>query len=123
MFNTDSVISLFKLFTGLEELENQTFIILAMQQTQEILKPDIDETDIRPNFLCAAIANYRYQQAKAAADNSAYTYAGKMLQEGRTQPLAFAESMLKDYYQLCRDIIKPQNFVFMGFSKGDELND
>lgn len=121
--NFNLVKSLFNLFSGQESENDNDFIILARHEVREILVPNVSETDERISFLCAAIANYRYQQAKAAADNSMYTYAGEMIKAKKNTPLAFAESMLRDYYQLCRNIIKPQNFIFMGFSKGDVSDD
>ncbi len=117
MINVDLVQTLFNLFSGQKSENDNDFIIIAKLETEEMLLPGTDGTDARVSFLCAAIANYRYQQAKAAADSSMYTYAGEMVQAKKNTPLAFAESMLRDYYQLCRKIIKPQNFVFMGFSK------
>ncbi|MCM1132150.1 MAG: hypothetical protein NC340_01630 [Ruminococcus flavefaciens] len=121
MINVDTVQSLFVLFSGQDITENAPFLILARSETERILLPDVPDTDERVNFLCAAIANYRYQQAKASGDRSAYTYAGEMIKADKYTPLAFAESMLKDYYQMCRDIIKPQNFIFMGFSSEEDL--
>lgn len=113
--NIDSVYSLFRLFSGADAETNKNFILLAKKETEKILLPDIQE-DERINFLCAAIANYRYQQAKAASGDSEYTYIGEMKSDKKNNILVFAENMLRDYYQLCSDIIKPQNFVFMGFS-------
>lgn len=121
MINVDLVKTLFKLFSGQESENDNHFIIMAMLETKEILLPDVNETDERINFLCAVIANYRYQQAKAAADNSMYTYAGGMIKANKNTTLAFAESMLRDYYQLCHNIIKPQNFIFMGFAGEENL--
>ncbi len=117
--NIDSICSLFRFFSGEDSEENKNFIILAKKETERMLLPDVQE-DERINFLCAAIANYRYQQAKAASDACEYTYTGKMNSNKKNNILVFAESMLRDYYQLCSDIIKPQNFVFMGFSSSDE---
>lgn len=118
--NIDSVYSLFRLFSGADAEENKNFILLAKKETEKILLPDIDE-DERINFLCAATANYRYQQARAASDISEYTYIGEMNSDKKNNILVFAENMLRDYYQLCSDIIKPKNFVFMGFSSADEV--
>ncbi len=117
--NINSICSLFRFFSGEDSEENKNFILLAKKETERMLLPDVQE-DERINFLCAAIANYRYQQAKAASDACEYTYTGKMNSNKKNNILVFAESMLRDYYQLCSDIIKPQNFVFMGFSSSDE---
>lgn len=123
MLDTSLVLSLFELYSGQESHENSPFIMLAMEEMKRITDIYSTHTDQRINFLCAAIANYRYQQARAAADNSMYTYAGEMIQAKKGTPLAYAESMLRDYYQICRDIIKPSNFVFVGFSKESDLDD
>lgn len=117
--NIDSIYSLFRLFSGEDAEKNKNFILLAKKETERMLLPDVQE-DERINFLCAAIANYRYQQAKATSDDSEYTYTGEMNSDKKKNILVFAENMLRDYYQLCSDIIKPQNFVFMGFSSSDE---
>lgn len=121
MVNVDIVQTLYNIFSGQKSESDNHFIILARRETEDMLLPDIDEGDERISFLCAAIANYRYQQAKAASDTSMYTYAGEMIKGRKNTPLAFAESMLRDYYQLCRDIIKPKNFVFMGISGEESL--
>lgn len=123
MFKIDTVMSLFKLFSGQEVEKNEAFIIIARDELTKIVIPEAMETDERVNFLCAAIANYRYQQAKSASDRTTYTYAGGMEKNTDYSPLAFAENMLKDYFNMCSDIIKPKNFVFMGFSKESDLND
>lgn len=117
--NIDSIYSLFRLFSGEDAERNKNFILLAKKETERMLIPDVQE-DERINFLCAAIANYRYQQAKAASGDSEYTYTGEMNSDKKNNILIFAENMLRDYYQLCSDIIKPQNFVFMSFSSSDE---
>lgn len=119
--NIDIVQTLFNLFSGQKSDSDNHFIIIAKRETEEMLVTGADENDERINFLCAAIANYRYQQAKAAADNSMYTYAGEMIKTEKNTPLAFAENMVRDYYQLCRNIIKPQNFIFMGISGKEDI--
>lgn len=119
--NIDIVQTLFNLFSGQKSDSDNHFIIMAKRETEEMLVSEADENDERISFLCAAIANYRYQQAKAAADNSMYTYAGKMIKAEKNTPLAFAESMVRDYCQLCRKIIKPQNFIFMGVSGREDI--
>ncbi len=120
--NIDVVQNLFNLFSGQQSDSDNNFIIIARKETEEMLVSEANEDDVRISFLCAAIANYRYQQAKAAADSSMYTYAGEMIKAEKNTPLAFAESMVRDYYQICRKLIKPQNFVFMGFSKEEDLS-
>ncbi|MDE6520554.1 MAG: hypothetical protein K2K91_08925 [Ruminococcus sp.] len=125
MFKVDTVISLFELFSGQEIAKNEGFVILAMDEVEKYVKPAAFNADERVNFLCAAIANYRYQQAKAASNRTTYTYAGGMEKNADSDytPLAFAESMMRDYFNMCSDIMIPKNFVFRGFSKESDLND
>lgn len=118
--NIESVKTLFTLFSGEEELGRYSpLITLAMAEVEKMLLPDADPTDIRLDFLCAATANHRLQQLNAAHDRTEVTFAGDMLQapsQVRTSgPLAYSESLLRDYMQLCEDLIQPKNFVFLSF--------
>lgn len=114
----EKIKSLFILFAHEEySVSMGEFMELAKRETLDILKPEADTTDNRLNFLCAAIANYRYQQALSVCDRSEYTYAGKMIDPSAETVINFAENLVRDYYQLCRDLIKPQNFVFMGIGR------
>lgn len=110
---------LFTLFSGEEyTAEHEPIIKLAMTETGKILR-NPETVDERIDFLCAAAANYRLQQIRSASDRSEYTYAGKMSDGSRYSVLTLAENLLRDYYNMCADIIEPQNFVFMGFSAGE----
>ena len=118
--NIESVKSLFSLFSGEDELERYAPVIsLAMAEVGKMLLPEADPTDIRLDFLCAAAANHRLQQINAARDRTEVTYAGEMLQapsQTRTNgPLEYSERLLRDYMQLCGDLIQPKNFVFISF--------
>lgn len=117
--NEEKIQKLFTLFSG-EEYgeEHEPLIQLAMTEIGKILI-DTESEDERINFLCAAAANYRLQQIRSASDRSEYTYAGKMSDGSKYSVLTFAKNLLRDYYNLCSDIIEPQNFVFMGFSAGE----
>lgn len=121
MINVDLVKSIFNIFTRNECENAEDFIIIARDEITDILLPGANDADVRVSFLCAAMANYRYQQAKSASDDSVYTYAGGVVKAKKNTTLGFAESMLRDYYQLCRKFIKPQNFIFMGISKEEDL--
>lgn len=114
----EKIKTLFVLFAHEEYSEiMDEFLNLAKKETLDILRPEADSTDSRLNFLCASIANYRYQQALSVCDRSEYTYAGKMINPSAETVINFAENLVRDYYQLCRDLIKPQNFVFMGIGR------
>ena len=115
--------NLFTLFSGEEYTQEHSPVVqLAITETQKILR-DPGTLDGRVDFLCAAAGNYRWQQICSAHDRSEYTYAGEMSKVSNYSVLTFAENLLRDYYNMCADIIKPQNFVFMGFAAGEDLND
>lgn len=115
--------NLFTLFSGEEYTQKHSPIVqLAITETEKILR-DPETLDERVDFLCAAAANYRWQQICSAHDRSEYTYAGKTSADSKYSVLTFAENLMRDYYNLCADIIKPQNFIFMGFSAGEALDD
>lgn len=117
--NEVKIQNLFTLFSGEEySEEHEPIIQLAMTETEKILR-DPESDDERVNFLCAAAANYRLQQIRSASDRSEYTYAGKMSDGSKYSVLTFAENLLRDYYNMCADMIEPQDFVFMGFSAGE----
>jgi len=119
--NIEAVRTLFSLFSDDEySQEYEPFIALSLSEVGKMLLPDADEDDARLNFLCAASANYRLQQMKSALGNSEYTYAGKKTGD-KYSSFGFAEKMLRDYYQLCSDLIKPQNFTFISFSSKEDL--
>ncbi len=117
----ESVKTLFRLFSGEESGgEYAPVIELAMKETEKILRPEADKGDIRLSFLAAAMANYRVVQLRSTQDRSRYTYAGKMQAVGKNMGTAEAEKQLRDYYELCSDLIVPQTFIFMGIGKGGE---
>ena len=119
--DSENIKSLFTLFSG-EQYNNELapFLEVSTIQVQKMLRDDADENDVRLEFLCAALANYRYRLAAASADRSEYTYAGKMLSVSDGKLLNFSESLLKDYYHLCRDLINGTDFVFSAISNTTE---
>ena len=122
--NTESVKSLFVLFSGEEDTERYAPVIeLALKETELMLLMDTDRSDVRLDFLCAALANYRLQQIKCAQDRRKYTYAGKVVDSGEGSCLASASQMLRDYLQLCEGLIKPSGFVFFSFGRKEEADD
>ena len=119
--NLDPVRSLFCIFTGEPDTQGcDPFIELAAERVKKMLRPGADEDDVRLGFLCAAEANFRYQQMKAARGKSEYTYAGKLDIHSDTAAVTCAERLLRDYYQLCEDLIVPRSFVFMGIPAAEE---
>jgi len=124
--NTENVKSIFQLFSGEEYDEKYDPIIsLAYAETSKMIAENADSMDVRLDFLCAAVANYRLQQANAAHDRSESVYAGRMLKSPENSgTLGYAEKLLNDYINLCSDIIKPRTFIFMSFgSEGEAVND
>ena len=119
--NMDSVRSLFLMFSGEPDTEGcDPFIALAAERVKSVLRPGADRDDIRLEFLCAAEANFRFQQMKGARGKAEYTYVGKLPGEGKASSVSCAESLLRSYYQLCEDLIRPRSFVFMGVPSGKE---
>ncbi|MBQ9808728.1 MAG: hypothetical protein IJM55_07655 [Ruminococcus sp.] len=116
--NIETVKSLFRLFTGEDEATetNAALIDLAVNETERMLLPEADSSDPRLNFLSAAIAAYRLRQILASRDREKYTYAGKMPDTGKGSPADSAEKLLRNYLDLCSDLIAPKTFIFMSTS-------
>lgn len=117
--NIESVKSLFELFSGEPQENYLPLAELAMAEVEKMLLPDADQTDIRLNFLAAALANYRLSQIKVSQDRTKVTYAGKMLDP--TAAKTYAAALLRDYLQLCSPLIRQRTFIFTGFSGGEEI--
>ena len=117
----ESVKSLFLMFSGEESCDEWSPLInLAVSETDKMLRPDADRSDVRLGFLCAAAANRRLQQIKASRERSQSTFAGKVLTQTQNSALHYAEKLYSDYIQLCNDLIEPSAFVFAGFSNSEE---
>lgn len=115
--NIESVKTLFTLFSGEDISETYTPIItLAVSEIEKMLVPEANNEDIRLEFLCAAIANHRLQQINSARERAEFTVAGKMLTASQNTALAYSEKLLRDYMNMCDDLIKPKTFMFMSFS-------
>lgn len=119
--NAVSVKSLFKLFSGEEVLDEYAPLIdLAMTEVGEMLLPDADSSDVRLDFLCAAIANNRLQSIKNAHDRSDITYAGKLISADQNSSLIFSERLVRDYMALCGSLISKKTFIFGAFASGED---
>ena len=117
-----TIASDFELFTGEGNSEQYAqLILLAVSEVGRLLLPDADTTDVRLSFLCAALAFYRLQQILAARERAAVTYAGKVLKESQNTAYEYAKELLRDYIQICSDLISSKNFTFSSFAGGEEL--
>ena len=115
--NIESVKTLFTLFSGEDVSETYTPIItLAVSEVEKMLFSESDSTDVRLDFLCAAVANHRLQQINSARERAEFTVAGKMLTASQNTALSYSEKLLRDYMNMCEDLIKPKTFMFMSFS-------
>jgi len=121
--NTESVTSLFLLFSAEDSASKyESIISLAIKLTEKMLCTNADITDVRLEFLAAALANYHVQQIKAAHDRTAVTFTGKMLNNGDSYAIKYAKKLLSEYMELCSDIIRPKSFVFFGISDEKEIS-
>ena len=69
--NTEKITSLFLLFSGEESAEEfEPIIDLAVRLTEKMLNSEADKSDLRVDFLAAALANYHVQQLKSAHDRT-----------------------------------------------------
>lgn len=120
--NIESIKSLFRLISGEDSCEGfMPVITLAVKETENMLLPDTDPSDVRLEFLCAAIANYRLCTIKNAQDRTDSTYGGKMLSDSQNiHSLSYAKNLLNDYFDLCHELIKPKTFTFISF--GGDFN-
>ena len=119
--NTEKITSLFLLFSGGESAEEfEPIIDLAVRITEKMLNSEADKSDVRADFLAAALANYHVQQLKSAHDRTTAAFTGKMLTNGENSALGYAQKLLRDHMQLCSDIIKPKSFIFAGISADGE---
>ena len=118
--NIEKIRTLFTLFSGEDVLDTYVpLITLAVDEVNRMLLPNADSTDVRLDFLAAAIANNRLQKIKNARDRSEITFAGKMLSADRGS-LIYSEKLVSDYLQLCSELINSKTFIFSAFSCGED---
>ena len=118
----ESVLWIFMLFSGEESSEYEPIVEMSMVEVEKMLLPDADTEDVRLNYLCAALANYRYHQVMCSREHSAVTFAGKMRKSENDISISYAEKLFRDYKKMCGDLLKPVDFVFLSFSKGDDVS-
>ena len=116
------VTEIFEIMTGeTNSAKYIKLIYLSMREIDTLLRPNADISDLRLCFLCAALAFYRLQQILAARERAEVTYAGKVLKESQNTAYEYAKQLLRDYMQICKDLITSETFVFSSFSSGEEL--
>lgn len=114
--NIESIKTLFTLFSGEDVSEKyMPLIALSVAEVEKMLLPETNPADMRLDFLCASMANYKLQQINSARERSEYTISGKMLKESQNTSLKFAEQLLHDYMNICSELISEKTFIFMGF--------
>jgi hypothetical protein len=115
----NSVKSLFTMISGEEDYEIYLpIIILSMSETERMLKAGADISDIRLDFLSAAIANFRYVQLKASRDRTQAVMLGNAItSENESGTLRYAEKLMYSYMGMCSELINCDGFVFSGFGK------
>jgi hypothetical protein len=119
--NVMNVKQIFTLFSG--EPANVSWLAVitaACREVEEMLLPGTDDTDVRLEFLAAAVANSRAQTIRLSSGKSGYEYAGSISAPGKSTSSDFAAALLRDYMELCSDLIKPKTFIFETIpTKGD----
>ncbi len=113
--NLENIKSLFTLFSSETNiLKYQPLIDCAVEQVKSQLKSDASILDIRLDYLCAAIANYRYTQITCVKNKVAYTYAGTADGEGNSQlEYDFSRELMNEYFKAASDLLKDTGFVFV----------
>lgn len=114
--NLQMIGSLFTLFSG-EEDQNKYLPLLmtAVHEVRAQLVPDADGSEVRLCYLAAAIANLRFTQMYGAREKALATYAGTIArQSDGAQQLRFAMHLVQSYRALCRDLLRDEEFVFVG---------
>jgi hypothetical protein len=112
--NLDTINDLFKLFSDVKNVSIYSAIVQsAMDDITKLLKDSSSSTDERLNYVCASLANLKYQQFMSSRDRLNYTYAGAVSQkhDGKDQ-LADAYNMFYSYLATVKDIIKDEGFCF-----------
>ncbi|MCQ2490284.1 MAG: hypothetical protein MJ079_01670 [Ruminococcus sp.] len=111
--NINNVKALFELFSGeTADSEWAPVISMAINEVANMLLPDADDTDPRLEFLAASVANYRTQEIKLSSGRSEYEYVGQMNSGGARTALTGAAALMREYVQMCGDLINTSTFVF-----------
>ncbi len=114
--NMQMIGALFQLFSGEEDVQrHMPLLMTAIHEVTAKLRPDADGTEVRLCYLVAAIANLRYTQMYGAREKALATYAGTIArQSDGEQQLRFAVKLVHSYRALCCDLLRDEEFVFVG---------
>lgn len=112
--NISQITSLFTLFSGEANINKYMPLIdSAVKQVSRKLKDEETAGDIRLDYLCAAIANYRYSQITCVKDRIAYTYGGTADCKGNAQmEYDLAKALMDEYYKAASDLLYDDEFIF-----------
>jgi hypothetical protein len=104
------------MFSGVKDVsEYQELVQSAMSDVKSMLVSESNSDDVRLNFVCGSLANWKYQQFMASRDRLTYTYAGTVSQKhDGVDQLKDAEKMFYHYLESVSDIIKDKHFFFKG---------
>lgn len=118
--NISQITSLFILFSGETDINKyQPLIDSSIMQVSRQLKEGASSADIRLDYLCAAIANYRYSQLTCVKNKVAYTYAGTADSKGNSQmEYDLAKELMCEYYKAAADLLCDDDFVFSAVCSG-----
>lgn len=115
------ITEIFELLTGEQNgISYIRFINLSMYEVGVLLVSEEAGLDYRLNYLCAAVAYYRLQQMLAARERAAVTYGGTVLKPSQNSAYEYSKQLLRDYMQICSDLIRSENFVFNSFSSKED---
>ncbi|MGN1481274.1 hypothetical protein [Porcipelethomonas sp.] len=124
--NVSTINSLFTLFSGETDTSKyEPLVSSAVTHVRNMLREDASSNDIRLDYLCAAIAGFRYTQITCVRNKVAYTYAGTASKEGNSQlEYDFSRELMLEYYKSCADLLNDDNFMFSAvgccYESGDE---
>lgn len=114
--NIENVKSLFVLFAS--ESDTEKYLPLIQSAISEVtfsLRSDSDPSDIRLEYLAAAIANLRYTQILAAKDKVIHNKNGDLAtNHNGSQQLEFAYALVREYKVLVYNLLDDSNFAFFG---------
>lgn len=112
--NRSQINSLFTLFSGETDVNKYCPLIdSAIAQVTTQLKECADIKDTRLDYLCAAIANYRYSQIVCVKNKIAFTYAGTADSKGNSQmEYDLAKGLMVEFYKAAADLLADNEFIF-----------
>lgn len=120
--NASEVISAFTLFSSADNPSEYTDIVNeSIYEVSLKLRPSADSSDGRLIYLCASLANVKFNMINSARDKIAYTSLGAaaMTHNGQQQ-LDFAQKLFKSYLCACSDLLIDDTFCFINTSSCEE---